>query len=55
MAIELSPELVKYIENETKYIHFNADVPVFLSSTKEDLVEERKAIISLLEKIGLTA
>ncbi len=55
MAKELSPELIKYIENETKDIHFDADVPVFLSSTKEDLLEERLAIISLLEKIGLTA
>ena len=55
MTKELSPELIKYIENETKDMHFQADVPVFLSSTKEDLIEERLAIIYLLEKIGLSA
>jgi len=55
MVKELSQELIKFIENETKNIHFDADVPVFLSSTKEDLIEERLAIIHLLEKIGLSA
>lgn len=46
--------LDEYIRETSKTVNFGTDISVFISSTVEDLKEERDAISDLIRDIGLT-